>query len=115
MASSQKLIEVISKFESMTLMKLMAVATLQYMDMVIEMMMMFIRSLHSGARKLMVLQSFTKHFFAHGRFRYARTILLYLVDMRALESSDPEIYKQFLDSSWVVNKNIKGTMLCHSS
>ena len=32
-------------------------------------------------------------------------IPLYLVEMQKLPESDPEIYQEFLDGNWVVNKN----------
>ena len=32
-------------------------------------------------------------------------IPLYLAEMASLETSDPEIYAEFLQGNWVVNKN----------
>ena len=48
---------------------------------------------------------FTKYFFAHDLLNYARMIPLYLAEMEKLPDSDPEIYQEFLDGNWVVNKN----------
>ena len=38
-------------------------------------------------------------------------IPLYLAEMEKLPDSDPEIYKEFLDGNWVVNKN-QGAAFC---
>ena len=51
------------------------------------------------------LEAFTKHFFAHDKLVYARMIPLYLADMESLKLSDPDVYREFLDGNWVVNKN----------
>ena len=79
-----------------------------YMRMVME-MMLFITAVRSGDwhLHLTVLKLFTKHFFAHDRLNYARMIPLYLAEMQVLPESDPEIYGEFLDGNWVVNKNPK--------
>ena len=77
-----------------------------YMRMVME-MMLFITAVRSGDwhLHLTVLKLFTKYFFAHDRLNYARMIPLYLAEMQVLPESDPEIYGEFLDGNWVVNKN----------
>ena len=77
-----------------------------YMRMVME-MMLFITAVRSGDwhLHLTVLKLFTKYFFAHDRLNYARMIPLYLAEMQVLPESDPEIYGEFLDWNWVVNKN----------
>ena len=77
-----------------------------YMRMVME-MMLFITAVRSGDWHLYltVLKLFRKYFFAHDRLNYARMIPLYLAEMQVLPESDPEIYGEFLDGNWVVNKN----------
>lgn len=41
----------------------------------------------------------------HDKICYLRMIPLYLAEMASLESSDPEIYGEFITGNWVVNKN----------
>ena len=48
---------------------------------------------------------FTKYFFAHDKINYARMIPVYLVEMSSLNEADPEIYEEFIQGNWVVNKN----------
>ena len=59
-----------------------------YMGMVLE-MLMFIRAVRAANWELHLeaLERFTKYF-----LNYARMILLYLAEMKALSSTDPEIY-----------------------
>lgn len=78
----------------------------QYMRMVTE-MMSFIRAVRTGdwALHLEALELFTKYFFAHDRLNYARMIPVYLAEMQMLHASDPEIYEEFKQGNWVVNKN----------
>lgn len=77
-----------------------------YMKMIME-MMLFVRAVRTGDWQLHLttLELFTKYFFAHDRLNYARMIPLYLAEMRKLPESAPEVYKEFLDGNWVVNKN----------
>ncbi|KAK3753092.1 hypothetical protein QZH41_010830, partial [Actinostola sp. cb2023] len=77
-----------------------------YMQMVLE-MLMFIRAVRTGdwVLHLKALELFTKYFFAHDRLNYARMIPLYLAEMKALPNTDPEIYAEFQNGNWVVNKN----------
>ena len=77
-----------------------------YMQMIME-MMLFVRAVRTGDWQLHLtsLQLFTEYFFAHDRLNYARMIPLYLAEMEKLPDSDPEIYQEFLDANWVVNKN----------
>ena len=80
----------------------------QYMRMVME-MMSFIHAIRSGdwALHLEVLEVlFARYFFAHGMLNYARMIPVYLVEMQMLHESDPEIYAEFKQGNWVVNKNL---------
>ena len=78
----------------------------QYMRMVME-MFAFIQAVRSGDWKLhlIALELFTKYFFVHDKICYLRMIPLYLAEMASLESSDPEIYGEFITGNWVVNKN----------
>ena len=78
----------------------------QYMTMVLE-MLMFIRAIRSAdwLLHLQALEIFTKYYFAHDRLNYARMIPLYLAEMKALPETDPDIYREFKDGNWVVNKN----------
>lgn len=78
----------------------------QYMKMVME-MMTFIRSVRTGdwALHLEALEMFTNYFFAHDRLNYARMIPVYLAEMQMLHETDPEIFEEFQQGNWVVNKN----------
>ena len=63
---------------------------------------MFIRAVRTGdwSLHLITLEMFTKYFFAH-----ARMIAVYLAEMSSLSEADPEIYEEFIQGNWVVNKN----------
>ena len=78
----------------------------QYMTMVLE-MLMFICAIRSAdwLLYLQALEIFTKYYFAHDRLNYARMIPLYLAEMKALPEIDADIYREFKDGNWVVNKN----------
>lgn len=78
----------------------------QYMRMVTE-MMPFIQAVRTGdwALHLEALELFTKYFFAHDMLNYACVIPVYLAEMQMLHESDPEIYEEFKQGNWVVNKN----------
>ena len=78
----------------------------QYMTMVLE-MMMFVCAVRTAdwLLHLQALEKFTKYYFAHDRLNYARMIPLYLAEMKALPLNDPDVYREFLDGNWVVNKN----------
>lgn len=39
-------------------------------------------------------------------------IPLYLAKMEKLHDSDPEIYQEFLDGNWVINKSKEAAFLC---
>ena len=71
-------------------------------------MMSFIPAIKSWdwALHLEALEVFTKHFFAHNMLNYARMIPVYLAEMQMLFESDPEIYADFEQGNWVVNKNL---------
>lgn len=67
----------------------------------------FIRAVQTGdwSLHLVTLEMFTKYFFAHDKINYARMIPAYLVKMSSLKASDREIYEEFIQGNWVVNKN----------
>lgn len=48
-----------------------------------------------------------KYFFAHDMLNYARMIPVYLAEMEIVKETDPEIYQEFQNDNWVVNKNAK--------
>ena len=75
----------------------------QYMCMVVE--MMFTKPVWTANWNLHLqsLEIFTQHFFAHDRMNYARTILLYLTEMKSLKTTDPDIEAEFQNGNWVVN------------
>ena len=79
-----------------------------YMQMVMD-MMLFVRAVRTGDIQLHLtaLESFTKNFFAHDKLVYARMIPLYLAEMNSLKESNDEIYQEFMNGNWVVNKNNK--------
>ena len=56
---------------------------------------------------LEALQLLVKYFFAQDILNYARMIPVYLAEMGIVKETDPEIYHEFQNGSWVVNKNAK--------
>ena len=82
--------------------------TREYMAMVLE-MMTFIRAVRTGDWDLHLeaLKLFVKYFFAHDMLNYARMIPVYLAEMEIMKDPDPEIYQEFQNGNWVVNKNAK--------
>ena len=70
-------------------------------------MMTFVRAVWTGdwALHLEALQAFTKYYFAHDMLNYARMIPVYLAKMGNLKETDPEIYEEFQQGNWVVNKS----------
>ena len=70
--------------------------------------MPFICAIRSGdwGLHLEALEVFTKHFSTHNMLNYARMIPVYLAEMQMLFESDPEIYADFEQGNWVVNKNL---------
>ena len=75
------------------------------MNMVLE-MMTFIRAVRNGnwTLPLEALEVLTKYF-AHDIINYSRMIPVYLAEMQLLKESDPDIYQEFKQGNWVVNKN----------
>lgn len=71
------------------------------MRMVME-MFAFIQAVCSGHWKLhlLALELLKKY-----KICYLRMIPLYLAEMASLESSDPEIYEEFITGNWVVNES----------
>ena len=77
-----------------------------YMQMVLV-IYSFIRSTRDGLWKLHLssLNELCKYFFAHDKQKYVRLVPLYLAEMTALETTDPDIYQEFIDGNFTVNKN----------
>ena len=46
-----------------------------------------------------------KYFFAQDMLNYAHMIPVYLAEMKIVKETDPEIYQEFQNGNWVVNKN----------
>lgn len=69
--------------------------------------MMFVRATREGNWKLHLesLKSLTKYFFAHDRLNYARLVPLYIAQMQKLEVEDPDVYHEFTQGNFCVNKN----------
>lgn len=103
---SLHILEEMEAFNSSNANKPMFRVVCQYMKMVLD-MMAFVRAVRTGnwESHLTALEVFTKFFFAHDQLNYARMIPLYLAEMKSLEKSNPEIYKEFQEGNWVVNKN----------
>ena len=77
-----------------------------YMQMILE-MTMYIRSVRTGDWNMHIKSTelLVKYFFAHDKQNYARLLPIYLADMKALERSDPDIWTEFMNGNWVVNKS----------
>jgi len=103
---SHGILERMSEFDAAQCQNPMFVVMRQYMRMVME-MLAFIRAVRTGdwGLHLAALEMFTAYFFAHDRYNYARMIPLYLAEMASLSESDPEIYEEFQQGNWIVNKN----------
>ena len=76
-----------------------------YMNMVLV-IYTFIRASRDGLWQLHLssLDELCKYFFAHDKQKYARLVPLYLAEMTALEVTDPDIYKTFLDGNFTVTR-----------
>ena len=101
------ILDTMSEFDEAIANRPLARAICQYMTMVLE-MLTYIRAVRSGDWMLHLdaTETFVKYFFAHDKLNYARLLSVYLADMKALAKSDPEIWAEFMDGNWVVNKNI---------
>ncbi len=51
------------------------------------------------------LMALCKYFFANDKQKYARMVPLYLAEMATLRDTDPDIYQEFMDGNFAVNKN----------
>lgn len=104
--NSLNVLEKMSTFEAANANNTMFKVMRHYMRMVME-MLAFIRAVPTAdwSLHLTTLEMFTKYFFAHDRINYARMIPVYLAEMSFLKESDPEIYEEFIQGKWVVNKN----------
>ena len=73
--------------------------------MVME-MLAFIRAVRTRdwSPHLITLEMFTKYFFARCKINYACMILVYLAEVSSLKVSGPEIYEEFTQGNWVLNK-----------
>ena len=67
----------------------------------------FIRATRDGLWELHLtsLDGLCKYFFAHDKQKYARLVPLYLAEMTALQTIDPDIYQEFMVGNFTVNKN----------
>ena len=76
--------------------------------MVME-MLAFIRAVRTGdwSPHLITLEMFTKYFFAHCKINCACMIHVCITKVSSLKASDPEIYEEFAQRNWVVNKIAK--------
>ena len=103
---SLKVVEEMSRFDAINSNQPLFRVVKQYMKMVLE-MLQFIRAVRTADWELhlMALETFTKYFFAHDKVNYARMIPLYLAEMKSLKETDLEIYNEFMEGNWVVNKN----------
>ena len=70
-------------------------------------MFSFIKAVRTGNWQLHLssLEVFTKHFFPHDKFNYARMIPVYLAEMASFKDTDSCLYEEFTNGNWVVNKN----------
>ena len=100
------ILEKMSTFEAPNTSNPMFKVMRHYMRMVME-MLAFMRAVRTGdsSLHLIALEMFTKYLFAHDKINHARMIPVYLADMSSLKESDPEIYEEFIQGNWVVNKN----------
>ena len=69
--------------------------------------LMFVRATREGGWNLHLesLKALTKYFFAHDRLNYARLVPLYLAQMQKIEVDDPDIYEEFMQGNFCVNKS----------
>ena len=60
------------------------------------------------ASKCKLVQSmlFVKYLFAHDKLNYACLTPVYLGDMKALAQTDTEVWEEFMEGNWVVNKKM---------
>ena len=72
----------------------------------VQLVLLFIKAVRTAdwGLHLSSLEAFTKYSFAYDKLNYARTIQLYLAEMKALKHTDPLIWEDFQNGNWVVNK-----------
>jgi len=77
-----------------------------YMRMVL-LIYAFTRATRDGLWELQLssLDALCKYFFAYDKQKYATLVPLYLAEMTAIQSTDPDIHQEFIDGNFVVNKN----------
>jgi hypothetical protein len=78
----------------------------QYMKMFLT-LLTFLRATREGLWLLHIaaLDELCKFFFAYDRQKYARMVPVYLADMKQVKTSDPGVWKEFMDGNFCVNKN----------
>ena len=99
-------LEKMSQFDQQKMQRPLFIVMREYMQMLMA-MLQIIRSVKTGdwMVHLTATKSFVKCFFAHSKLNYARMIPVYLSDMQSLEQTDADLYDEFLQGNWVVNKN----------
>ena len=67
----------------------------------------FIHATRDGLWELHLtsLDGLCKYLFAHDKQKYARLVPLYLAEMTALQTTNPDIYQEFMVGNFTVNKN----------
>jgi len=77
-----------------------------YMRMVL-LIYTFIHATRDGLWELHLfsLDALCKYSFAHDKQKYARLVPLYLAEMKALHTTDPDIHQEFIDGNFAVNKS----------
>jgi hypothetical protein len=104
---SLDIVNQMSRFDERVTNNPLARAICQYMQMVLE-MLMYIRAVRTGDWQLHLdtTEVFVKYFFAHDKLNYARLTPVYLGDMKALAQTDTEVWEEFMEGNWVVNKHM---------
>ena len=79
-----------------------------YPYMVME-MLAFIRAVRTGdwSPHLITLGTFANYFFTHCKINCAFMIPVCIAEVSSLKASDQEIYEEFAQGNWVVNKIAK--------
>ena len=77
-----------------------------YMNMVM-LLLNFIRATRDALwdLHLATLEGFARFFFAFDRLKYARMVPVYISDMKSIQSTDPDIWDEFEQGNFVVNKS----------
>lgn len=103
---SLRIVEKMTAFDEAHVSSPLFMVMRQYMCMIMQ-LLAFIKSVRTGdwILHLKSLELFTKYFFAHDMLNYARMIPVYIAEMGSLKESSPEVYEEFVNGNWVVNKN----------